>query len=207
MDLLDQIARTRRQVTDHGTTKAVILTRTYDTSAVDLWDAWTNPGRLARWFEPVSGDLREGGRYRLDDSGTTGTIEQCAAPTRLRVTWEYGGDTSHVELTLSEANGRSILRLEHLVSDDEHWRAYGPGATGVGWDSSMLALALHLAGDRRAEPAQMEKYATSAEGAEFIRRTAGAWAEAHAGSGADRRRARATSERTIAAYTGAEQWG
>jgi len=39
MDLLDQITRTRRQVTDRGATKVVVLTRTFDTTVENVWDA------------------------------------------------------------------------------------------------------------------------------------------------------------------------
>ena len=36
---------------------AVTLTRLYDTSVDDLWDALTSKERIARWFLPVEGDL------------------------------------------------------------------------------------------------------------------------------------------------------
>ena len=36
---------------------AVTLTRLYDTSVDDLWDALTSRERIARWFLPVEGDL------------------------------------------------------------------------------------------------------------------------------------------------------
>ena len=33
----------------------------FDTDAADLWDALTDPRRLARWIAEVEGDLRVGG--------------------------------------------------------------------------------------------------------------------------------------------------
>jgi len=36
----------------------------YDTDIDDLWSALTEPGRLARWYGEVEGDLRLGGEYR-----------------------------------------------------------------------------------------------------------------------------------------------
>ena len=33
----------------------------FDTAIDDLWSALTDPGRLARWFGQVEGDLRPGG--------------------------------------------------------------------------------------------------------------------------------------------------
>jgi hypothetical protein len=38
------------------------------------------------------------------------------------------------------------LLLEHIITvdDDEIWREFGPGAVGMGWDSMLLGLAIHL---------------------------------------------------------------
>ena len=62
----------------------------YDTDIDDLWSALTDPGRLARWYGEVAGDLRPGGEFRLhvDDAGmdVTGRVEACEPPRRLRVT-------------------------------------------------------------------------------------------------------------------------
>ena len=48
-----------------------------------LWDACTNAERIPRWFLPVSGDLRLGGRYQLEGNAG-GTIERCDPPRSLR---------------------------------------------------------------------------------------------------------------------------
>jgi uncharacterized protein YndB with AHSA1/START domain len=207
MELTEHIARVRREITDDGGTKAVILLRGYDTTVEDLWETCTVPDRLARWFEPVSGDLRVGGRYRLQDSGTAGTVEHCEPPGRLRVTWEYEGDVSHVELTITDRDGHAELRLEHVMTDGEHWTEFGPGAAGVGWDLSLLALGLHLDGDPLADPAAMEAFTTSDDGVALVRRATSAWADAHAAAGADPDVARAAAERTCAFYAGSAQPG
>ena len=205
MNPLDQIAHVQRELSDHGTTQSVILTRTFDTTPETLWETCTSPERLPHWFEPVSGELREGGRYRLDGSGSEGTIQRCEPPFRLSVTWEFEGEISHVELAIHESDGRATLRLTHLAPVDDHWETYGPAATGVGWDSAFLSLTLYLAGDPRAEPTEMEVFSVSPEGIEFTRRTAEAWAEVHIAAGADPGQTRAAAKNTIAAYTGVEQ--
>ncbi|NKX86161.1 SRPBCC family protein [Nocardia coubleae] len=201
LDIIDQINRT---MTDLGPSKQVRLARTYDTTTEDLWDACTDPHRLSRWFEPVSGELREGGRYRLDGSGTTGTIEECVAPTRLRITWEYGDDTSVVEVTITGTEDGATLELTHSVPDNEHWRTFGPGATGVGWETSFLAVGFFLSGDDRATPAELEKLLSTPEGAEYIRRAASAWGDAHTTAGTDPATARTVADRVACFYTGAE---
>ena len=59
------------------------ISAVYDTTLDDLWDACTNAERIPRWFLPVSGELRDGGRYQLEGNAG-GTIERCDPPTRLR---------------------------------------------------------------------------------------------------------------------------
>ena len=73
--------------------RVVVATRTYDTSVEDVWDALTSAERIPRWFLPVSGDLRLGGRYELKGNAG-GKILRCDPPHHLAVTWEYGGDVS-----------------------------------------------------------------------------------------------------------------
>ena len=62
----------------------------YDTEITDLWSALTDPGRLARWYGDVEGDLRAGGEFRLhiESAGWDGTgrVEACEPPRRLLVT-------------------------------------------------------------------------------------------------------------------------
>src|SRR5215475_10397632 len=45
-------------------TGAVRVEDRYDTDIDDLWSALTDPGRLARWYGQVEGDLRLGGQFR-----------------------------------------------------------------------------------------------------------------------------------------------
>jgi uncharacterized protein YndB with AHSA1/START domain len=70
--------------------RAVTLTRAYETTVQDLWDAVTNEERLPRWFLPIRGEFRVGGRYQLEGNAG-GEILACEAPTHLAVTWEYDG--------------------------------------------------------------------------------------------------------------------
>jgi hypothetical protein len=51
----------------------------YDTDIDDLWSALTDPGRLARWYGQVEGDLRRGGQFRghLESWDGTGRVDAC----------------------------------------------------------------------------------------------------------------------------------
>jgi uncharacterized protein YndB with AHSA1/START domain len=112
---------------------ATTLARSYDETTQEVWDAVTNRTRIPRWFLPVSGELRLGGRYQLEGNAG-GVITACDPPSRLALTWEFGRDVSWVEIHVSDAGtGRSRLTLTHTAHVSEHWGEYGPGATGVGW--------------------------------------------------------------------------
>src|SRR4051812_37902514 len=90
--------------------RAVIASRDYTTSPEDLWDACTNPERIARWFSQVSGDLRLGGKYQIKGNAG-GTILHCDRPRHLGLTWEFGGQLSWVGLRFSPGE-RGGTRLE-----------------------------------------------------------------------------------------------
>jgi uncharacterized protein YndB with AHSA1/START domain len=193
---------------DHeGKTALVaVLARTYDTSVEDLWNAITTPDRLVRWFLPLEGDLRVGGRYQLKGNAG-GTITRCEPPQALDVTWEFGGGTSWVNVRLAREGQGTRLTLEHIAHRDgigeEHLKKFGPGAVGIGWDLTLHGLGLHVGEPGTAvDPADAQAWTMSPEGKAFMRASGDAWGEAHAASGEDAAEARAKAERTIAAYTG-----
>ncbi|HET9934666.1 MAG TPA: SRPBCC family protein [Polyangiaceae bacterium] len=184
-----------------------VATRVYDTSVEDMWDAITTPERLVRWFLPVEGDLKVGGRYQLKGNAG-GTITRCDPPAALDLTWEFAGATSWVNVRLAAEGAKTRLTLEHIAHKggigEEHMKKFGPGATGVGWDLSLHGLKQHLLNPSVAlDPAAFEAWSLSSEGKAFIRECGEAWGEAYIAAGADPEEARAQALRTIAFYTGA----
>jgi uncharacterized protein YndB with AHSA1/START domain len=183
-----------------------IAIRSYDTTVDDLWDAITTPQRLSRWFLPIEGDLKLGGRYQLKGNAG-GTITRCDRPEALDVTWEYMGATSWVNLRLAPDGKKAQLTLEHIAHKDgigeEHLKKYGPGAVGIGWDLGLYGLEKHV-GDPAAaiDHEQAEAWLKSPDGRAFMRASGEAWGEAHAASGEDAEEARAQAARTLAAYLG-----
>ena len=184
--------------------RIVAAVRTYDTDREDLWDALTNRERLPRWFLPIEGDLKLGGRYQLKGNAA-GTITRCDAPSALDVTWEFGGGVSWVTVRLDSEGKRTRLTLEHIVpaSDaDAHWARFGPAALGVGWDLTLRGLDLHLKSGAAVDHTKAHAWMTSPEGKTFMRASADAWARAHVLGGENPEIAKAMAERTAAFYTG-----
>jgi len=185
----------------------VVAARTYDTTVEDLWEAITTPERLVRWFLPVEGDLKIGGRYQLRGNAG-GTIIRCDRPEALDLTWEFGGATSWVNVRLTPEGRGARLTLEHVAHrggmGEEHFKKFGPDAVGIGWDLTFHGLARHLAaGGAALDPAAAQAWMRSDDGKAFMRSSGEAWGAAHAASGADPTEARAQAERTIGFYTGA----
>jgi uncharacterized protein YndB with AHSA1/START domain len=95
------------------------LERTFDAGADEVFDAWTNPEVLRRWWGasptwrvPVAEvDLRVGGHYRLSmedpDTGAVHTVRgeyrEVQRPGRLVYSWcwEEGGDGTDHESTVT----------------------------------------------------------------------------------------------------------
>ncbi len=128
------------------------LERSFDAPAEDVFDAWTNPEVLRRWWgasptwrTPVAEvDLRVGGRYRLSmedpDAGTFYTVRgeyrEVRRPERLVYSWSWeqdDGQTGHestVTVEFMERDERTIVVLEHSglespESRDRHEQGWG----------------------------------------------------------------------------------
>ena len=207
IDVTQQINAVRRQVgtrvLEAGEARTVTVSQSYDAPVEDVWDACTNPERIPRWFLPISGDLRPGGRYQLKGNAG-GTIERCDPPESFSATWEFGDQVSWIEVRLMAGpEGGTRLVLEHIAHvDDKLWDQFGPGAVGVGWDMALVGLALHLSSGRSVDPQEGMAWAGSAEGREFMTLSNQRWCDASIAAGTDQADARAAADRTIAAYTG-----
>ncbi len=186
-----------------GQARTSTISQTYDSTIEDVWDACTNPERIPRWFLPVTGDLRIGGRYQIKDNAS-GTVESCDPPTGFNATWEFFGEISWIEVRLAAAPGGTVLTLSHIAHvDDERWAEYGPGAVGIGWDLTVLGLALHLAAGAGTEKPDTDAWSTSAEGRQFMTTSSERWRDASIAAGTDPAQAAAAALRTTAFYTGA----
>ena len=208
IDVTHEISSADRQVASRtleaGEARALTITRVYDTPLDDLWDACTNAERLPRWFLPVSGELRVGGRYQFEGNAG-GTIERCEPPRSVAATWEFGAQITWIELRLTpEPDGRTRFVLEHIAGvADEVWAQFGPGAVGVGWDQALLGLSLHFAsGGEQVDSEAVMAWQTSDEGRRFVELSSERWAQASIAAGTDAGEAQAAAARTTGFYTG-----
>jgi len=205
IDVAHQINAVHRQVGNRtlpaGQARTITVSQTYDASIDDVFDACTNPERIPRWFLPVSGELRLGGRYQLEGNAS-GTIERCDPPNGFAATWEYGGEVSWIELRLtSEPDGATRFQLEHIAHvDDTRWAQFGPGAVGVGWDLGLMGLATYLLTGQAVDPQEAAAWTDSEEGKRFMSLSSRQWCDASVVGGADEADARAAADRTAAAY-------
>jgi len=144
----DPVADTERELTKlDGGLSTLVIRRSYDAAPEELWDALTDPDRLARWFLPVSGDLREGGRFRLEGNAS-GEIVRCDRPREIGLTWESAGSVGNVQVRLTAKGVATVLELEHSpipaeIIPNASMEAWGLGA---GWEMGLTALDDYLAG-------------------------------------------------------------
>lgn len=188
------------------------LAQTYPSPIDDVWDAVTSAERIPRWFLPISGDLRLGGRFQLKGNAG-GEIQRCDPPKDGRasytLTWGMGpGEPTIVHVRLVEVDVTSTrLELEHVAATaslpDGMWEQFGPSGTGIGWDSALLGLSLHLTQSAEGiAPEQAAAWVQTDEGRSFMRRSADSWSSAQQADGASADVARGAADATYSAYIG-----
>jgi len=136
---------------DAGTVR---LERTYDAPAEAVFDAWTNPEVLRRWWRANPAwsvpsaelDLRVGGRYRLAmhdpesgaDHAVFGTYREIDRPQRLVYSWTWEGDgpyaghESLVAVSFVPDGDRTTVVIEHSeLLDAASRESHAHGWNGV----------------------------------------------------------------------------
>jgi uncharacterized protein YndB with AHSA1/START domain len=192
IEAINRAIGSRRIPTGDG--RSVVLRRRYDAPIEDVWDACSDPDRLKRWFLPVSGDLRLGGRFQIEGNAG-GEILRCEPPRLLAVSWVYGDNPAdEVELRLTPADGATVLELEHASAPGT---PDGLAGVGVGWELALFALGMHQAG-QAVDPTGLEQ---TPEYRRFVVLSSTAWGAALEAAGmATADEAAAVVERTTAFY-------
>jgi uncharacterized protein YndB with AHSA1/START domain len=115
---------------------SLVLTRRYAAPPADVFSAWTDAKKLARWFlppgcEPVLAetDARAGGRYRVvvrslegEEHDVSGTYREVVADRKLVFTWAWRTTPereSLVTVELARDGEGTLLTLTHEQFFDE----------------------------------------------------------------------------------------
>lgn len=148
------------------TTAKLRLEHTFAAPPEDVFDAWTNPDVLTRWWAAYPGwtsagcevDLRVGGRYMLrmrDEHGQVHTVageyREVRRPQRLVYTWCWERDELHpghvsvvsVQFDADADAGGTRVVLEHsdLASEESRVRH------SAGWSGTLRSLARRVFDD------------------------------------------------------------
>ncbi|QEO15363.1 hypothetical protein FLP10_13700 [Agromyces intestinalis] len=124
-----------------GDTWRLQLEERYATDVDELWQAITDPGRLARFMATYRGEFRVGGTWEaIGSSGDVycvGVVQVCDPPRGFTTTWQVRGEhETRLEVRLVPDGGGTRLVLRHDgISDTE----YGPG-----WHVYLEALGRYL---------------------------------------------------------------
>jgi uncharacterized protein YndB with AHSA1/START domain len=130
--------------------RVVRIERTFAASAEDVFDAWTSPEVMRRWFHPAPDwdtpaaevDLRVGGKVRVvmrrpdgREVEALGEYTLIDRPQRLAMTWTFDDDPSGgeqlIELSFSESEGSTtVLLVNSGISTDERRDAQDWGWRG-----------------------------------------------------------------------------
>ena len=125
-----------RTTVERTSEREFAVTRTFDAPARLVFEAWTKPELLKRWWAPKSmgmslvsceADVRVGGTYRfvfgLDGSKTMaffGKYLEVKPHSRLVWTNEEGGDAGQVTtVTFEERGGKTLVVLHELYPSKE----------------------------------------------------------------------------------------
>lgn len=212
LEIDEQIHEGRRRV------RAVLaLTTNITLAPARLWPLLTRPRDLARWYGPVTGELREGGRFTAPD-GATGRVLRVAEPHRIGLTWrraparEEAGSPAPEEDPLlirldPEDDGTTLLVVRHTaLLDAEEFERSGPGVLALDWELALLALAAHTDGWRatcqESVPVPTSAWLRSPLGAAYLRAWSVRWAAESLAAGVDEAIARRGESETVRRYLG-----
>jgi len=126
---------TNDTVVERKSERELVVTRTFDGPARIVFEAWTRPELLKRWWAPKStgvslvsceADVRVGGRYRFEfgHAGSKpmvffGRYLEVTPHSRLVWTNEESDDAAITTVTFEEKDGKTVLVLHELYPSKE----------------------------------------------------------------------------------------
>ncbi|MHA1536426.1 MAG: SRPBCC family protein [Alphaproteobacteria bacterium] len=143
------------------TSEVVRITKLLPASPEQVFDAWTDPESLAKWFlpgpvkvGPVEVDLRIGGRYRIvvvvgeAEREHWGEYLEIERPDRLVFTWfsdnTGGGETLVTIEFKAHGSGTTGARTELILTHEQLPDRQAAMQHEAGWTNILDALGVHL---------------------------------------------------------------
>lgn len=133
-----------RTTVERTSEREIVVTRTFNGPARIVFEAWTKPELIKRWWVPKSMDMsllscemdvRVGGKYRLVfGHGTSepmaffGKYIEVTPYSRLVWTNEESDDGAVTTVTFEEQGGKTLLAMHELYPSKEALDAAGTGS-------------------------------------------------------------------------------
>ena len=135
--------------TERTSPRELVVTRHFDAPPGLIFQAWTQPELLMRWWAPKSFgitfiscdiDARTGGSYRFvfghpsmdQPMAFFGRYIEVVAPKRLVLTNEEGPDGAVTTVTFDEQNGQTLVTIHDLYPSKQALdEALASGSTGA----------------------------------------------------------------------------
>ena len=131
MDAVRMSGPTRETITDRRSDREVVVTRTFEGPARIVFEAWTKPELIMKWWTPKSfgitfisceADVRPGGTYRFvfghpsfdKPMAFVGRYLEVDPPNRLVWTNDESEEGSVTTVTFEEKDGKTHLLLSDL---------------------------------------------------------------------------------------------
>ena len=145
-----------RTVVERTSERELVVTRTFNGPARIVFEAWTKPELLKRWWAPKStgvsllsceADVRVGGRYRFEfgnesskPSAFFGKYIEVTPHSRLVWTNEETDGGSVTTVTFEEKSGKTLLVMHELYPSKEALDAAVAGMEGGGMPETFAQL-------------------------------------------------------------------
>jgi uncharacterized protein YndB with AHSA1/START domain len=131
----ESIPMKNRTTVERKSERELVLTRTFNGPARIVFEAWTKPELLKRWWAPKStgvsllsceADVRVGGGYRFEfgrdgskPMAFFGRYIEAAPPSRLAWTNDESDDGAVTTATFEEKDGKTLLVMHELYPSKE----------------------------------------------------------------------------------------
>ena len=150
------------------TADTVEIERSFRAPAQKVFEAWTSPEVMRRWWQAEQGwetsaaavDLRVGGEVHVvmrdpaadEEYGGGGAYTEVDPPSRLAFTWQWDGESrrSLIVIDFEETAGVTTVRFTHSgLADEETVRSHEQGWSNV---LDNLARTLEASGRKTGRP-------------------------------------------------------